>query len=302
VSLVAEAASQYFILRDLDNRLAIANQTVTVRQERLRIISERFNKGYVSELDKLMSIQQLTNATVQVPVLKRQIIQTENALRLLMAQGPGPVNRGATNFDQSLTPDIPVGLPSQLLERRPDIRAAESSLQSQFELIGMAQANRFPSISLTGLLGLASPELSTFISGSSLIGGGFGTLFGPIFHFGQNKRLVEVQKAKTQEVFYHYEQTVLSAFGDVDNALAQYKALVEEYAQLQIQVEAATKALTLSTARYDAGYTSYLEVSILENNLLNSQLQLSITLQEKLNAIVGLYKALGGGWDVPPPQ
>jgi multidrug efflux system outer membrane protein len=300
VSLVGEAATQYFILRDLDNRLAIAKQTVASRQERLRIITERFDKGYVSELDKLMAIEQLTLATTQVPTLQRQIIQTENALRLLMAMGPGTIDRGLSNFEQSLSPTIPVGLPSELLERRPDIRSAEESLQAQFEQIGVAQANRFPSISLTGLLGFASPQLSTLVSSNGLVSTGFGTVLGPIFNFNQNKRLVEVQQKKTQEIYYQYQQTVLSAFGDVDNALAQYKTLVEEYTQLEIQVEAAQKALALSSARYDAGYTSYLEVTILENDLFNAQLQQSVTLQQKLNAIVGLYKALGGGWDLTP--
>jgi multidrug efflux system outer membrane protein len=299
VSLVAEVATQYFLLRDLDNRLEISINTLAVRTEDTRIISERFNKGYVSQLDLLMAIQQQTLAGVQIPFLKRQIIQTENAVRLLTGNGPGTINRGLSNFDQTLSPDIPVGLPSQLLERRPDIREAEKNLESQFEQIGVAIANRFPSISLTGLLGFASPQLSTFISNNGVVANGFGSIFGPLFNFGQNKKLVEVQRRRTDQVLFQYEGVVLAAFGDVDNSLAAYKTLTEEYALRVEQVEAATQALKLSKARYDDGYTNYTEVSFLQNNLFDAEFQASITLQEKLNSIVALYKSLGGGWDMP---
>jgi outer membrane protein, multidrug efflux system len=298
VSLVGEVATQYFLLRDLDNRLLVSTQTLDARTERTKIITDRFNKGYVSELDELMAIQQQTLASTQIPALRRQIIQTENSLRLLMGMGPGTVERGLGNFEQTLTPDIPVGLSSQLLDRRPDIRSAEKSLQAQFERIGVAQANRLPSISLTGLLGFASPQLSTFVSGNGFVANGFGIIAGPLFNFNQNKKLVEVERKRTDQLYYQYQGVVLSAFGDVDNALAEYKTLTEEYAQRLIQVEAAQKALVLSRARYDSGFTSYLEVTILENNLFDAQLLQSITLQQKLSSIVGLYKALGGGWDI----
>jgi multidrug efflux system outer membrane protein len=296
VSLVAEVASQYFLLRDLDNRLLIAEQTLVSRKENTRIISERFNKGYVPELDKLQAIQQESIAAASIPALKRQIVQTENAIRLLMGLGPGSTPRGNSNFDQTLSPQIPVGLPSQLLERRPDIMSAEKSMKSQFELVGVAQANRFPSISLTGVLGFASPELGTFLSSSGLVANGFGGITGPIFQFNQRKNLVEVQKQRVNQAFYQYQQTVLAAFGDVDNALTYYKTFAEEYEFRRIQAEAAEKALTLSMARYNFGYTSYLEVVIAENVLFDAQFQQSQTLQGKLNSIVLLYKALGGGW------
>jgi multidrug efflux system outer membrane protein len=298
VSLVAEVATQYFLLRDLDNRLFIASQTLTIRAEDTKIISERFNKGYVSELDLLMAKQQQIIAAAQIPFLKRQIIQTENALRLLTGKGPGLVERGLGNFEQSLSPDIPVGLSSQLLSRRPDIGEAEKNLQAQFERIGVAQANRLPSISLTGLLGFASPQLSSFVGSNSFVANGFGIILGPIFNFNQNKRLVEVERKKTNELYFQYQGVVLGAFRDVDNSLAAYKTLTEEYALRQQQVEASTKALMLSKARYNDGFTTYTEVSFLENNLFDAQLQASITLQQKLNSIVSLYKSLGGGWNI----
>src|SRR6478735_3634230 len=161
-SLVAEAASEYFLLRDLDNRLLIAQQTLSGRKENTRIISDRFSKGYVAEVDKLQAIQQEYIVAATIPSLKRQIVIIENSLRLLMGLGPGSVPRGLSNFDQTVSPDIPIGIPSLLLERRPDIMAAEKSMQAQFEQIGVAKANRLPTISLTGVLGFASPELSSF--------------------------------------------------------------------------------------------------------------------------------------------
>lgn len=295
VSLVAEVATDYFLLRDLDNRLYIAQQTLENRQERTKIISDRFDKGYVPELDKLQAQQQEVIAAATIPSIQRQIVQTENAIRLLMGMGPGKVSRGYSNFDQTLSPDIPVGLPSQLLERRPDIMAAEKTLQAQFEQVGVAQANRFPTISLTGILGFASPQLSSFLS-DGLVANGFGNITGPIFQFNQRKNIVEVEKRRTEQVAYQYQQAVLAAFGDVDNALNNYKTFSDEYEQRRIQMDVADRALKLSKARYDFGYTSYIEVILMENNLFDAQLQASQALQGKLNSIVLLYKSLGGGW------
>jgi multidrug efflux system outer membrane protein len=295
-SLVSEVASLYFLLRDLDNRLAISQQTLIARKESTRIISERFQKGYTSQIDELLAIQQENFAAAVIPSIQRQVIQTENALRLLMGMGPGTVSRGLSNFDQNLTPDIPVGLPSQLLERRPDIRAAEKALNAQFETINVAQANRFPNLSITGLLGFASPQLSTLISGG-FVANGFAQLTGPLFNFNRNKNIVEIEKQRTQQVMYQYRQTVLSAFIDVDNALSNYRTYVDEYDAKKKQVDAAEKSLQLYRAKYDNGYTSYLEVTVQETNLLDAQLQLSLTQQGKLNSIVQLYKALGGGWE-----
>lgn len=295
-SLVAEVASQYFLLRDLDNRLTIARQTLEYRKQSTKIIGERFQKGYTSQIDELLAIQQEAIAAANIPSLERQIVQVENALRLLMGKGPGTVSRGLANFEQNLTPDIPVGLSSQLLERRPDIRTAEKALNAQFETINVAEANRFPTLSLTGLLGFASPSLSTFVSSKGFVANGFGELTGPIFNYKRNKNLVEIQKQKTQQVMFQYRQTVLNAFVDVDNALANYRTYVQEYNEKKRQVDAAAKSLTLYRAKYDNGYSSYLEVTVQETNLLDAQLQLSIVQQGKLNSIVQLYKALGGGW------
>ena len=301
VSLVAQVASLYFVLRDLDNELMISQNTLAGRKQNTQLIADKFQHGYVSELDLLQARQQEAIAAAAVPGFQRQIILTENAIRVLIGLGPGPINRGASNYDQVLSPDIPVGLPSQLLQRRPDIMASEYALQAQFARIGVAQANRFPTISLTGALGFASPQLSTLLTNNGLVANGFGQLFGPLFNWGQNKKLVEVEKHRTEALYYQYQQTTLNAFADVDNSLAEYRNLNEEHAARKQQVDAAAKALTLSQARYDNGYTSYLEVIIMQTNLFDAQLLESTTLQLKLNSIVSLYKALGGGWNMNNP-
>jgi len=297
VSLVAEVASDYFLLRDLDNKLLISQSTLAGRKENTRLINDKFDHGYVSQLDLLQAQQQEAIAAASIPAFQRQIILTENAIRILISLGPGPIARGASNYDQVLSPDIPVGLPSQLLERRPDILASEFALQAQFERIGVAEANRFPSISLTGALGFASPQLSSLLSNKGFVANGFGSLAGPLFNFGQNKKLVEVERKRTEALYFQYQQTALNAFADVDNALASYRTLDEEHKQRALQVVAAARALVLSQARYDGGYTSYLEVIIMQSNLFDAQLLESTTMQQKLNSIVSLYKALGGGWN-----
>lgn len=296
VSLVAEVSQLYFLLRDLDNRLMIAERTLESRKEGTRIITERFNKGYVSEVDKLQAEQQEALAAVTIPNFKRQIITVENALRVLMGMGPGPVSRGQTLYQQTVSPDIPEGLPSQLLERRPDIREAERRLESQFNYIGVAKANLYPSLSLTGLLGFASPQLSTLLGSGGFVANGFAGLVGPIFEFNRNKRRIRVEEYRTRQLMYQYEQTVLNAFADVDNALAQYRTYDQEHKIRQAQVLAARKALELTQAKYDFGYSSYYEVLIQQNYLFDAELAESTTLQQKINAIVFLYKSLGGGW------
>lgn len=296
ISLIAEVANQYFLLRDLDNRLLIAKRTLVVRAESSNIINERFQKGYVSEIDKLQAEQQEAIAAASIPAFERQIIIVQNAIRTLMGLPPGELPRGTALFSQTISPNIPAGLPSQLLQRRPDIREAERNLEAQFNNIGVAKANLYPQLSLTGILGFASPQLSTFIGGSSFAANGFAGLVGPIFQFGQNKRRIRVEEFKTKQLFYAYEQKVLSAFADVDNALAQYRTYKEEHAIRIRQTAAARKALELITARYNYGYSSYYEVLIQENNLFDAELAESITYQQELNALVFLYKSLGGGW------
>jgi multidrug efflux system outer membrane protein len=296
VSLIAEVASNYFRLRDLDNQLMIALRTLEGRKELFRIINERFSKGYISEVDKLQAEQQLAIAEAMIPNIKRQITGVENTLNLLCGRYSGTITRGQTNYEQQLPPSIPVGLPSELLERRPDIKAAEYTVAAQYNRIGVAQANRFPTISLTGALGLVSPQVSAIVSSNSMYGTGLAALTGPIFEFGKNKNRVEVERQKAEAVTRQYEESVIRAFSEVEVSLNQIKNLEEEYQSYKKQVTITEKAYTLSKMRYTTGYTSYLEVLIQETYLLQAEMQESTTLQLRHNAVVNLYKALGGGW------
>jgi multidrug efflux system outer membrane protein len=297
VSLVAEVAGNYFLLRDLDNRLVIARRTLVSRQENTRIITARFTEGWTSEVDKLQAIQQEQVAAAAIPSIERQIRQVENALRVLQGLGPGPIERGRPNTEQQLTADpIPMGLPSQLLERRPDIIAAEFELKRLTERAGAAEAERFPTLSLTGVLGFASPELGTLLSGDAAVANGFGQLAGPIFQWNQRRNIAEAAKQRILVAAAERDRTVFSAFADVDNSLEFYRTYTVENQARQTQVEAARKQLELSMARYNFGYTSYLEVIIAENNLFSAEFEESATRGQRLNSVVSLFRALGGGW------
>jgi multidrug efflux system outer membrane protein len=298
VSIIAEVATQYFLLLDLDNRIKIAKETLETRQESTRIITARFDKGYISEIDKLQAEQQEALAAAAIPAFERQIIIVQNAIRTLMGLPPGNIERGTSLYNQKQVPGIPEGLPSQLITRRPDIRQAEKVLEAQFNNIGVAEALRYPSFSLTGVLGFASPSLTTLIGGGGLVANGFGNLAGPIFEFQRNKRRVRVEEYRAQELAFAWEQTLLQAYADVDNALAEYRTYAEE---LEIRIKLtndARKSLELIRARYNYGYSSFYEVLIQENYLFDAELAESVTLQKKLNSIVLLYKALGGGWEL----
>ncbi len=298
VSLIAETATFYFLLRDADNRLDIAIKTVNSRTESLKIISERFSKGYVSELDQLQAQQQLAIAMAAVPNAEQQVIITQNALRVLTGQTPGIIPRGQSIYDQQLPPEIPAGIPSDLLLRRPDIIAAEQTLISQTEEIGVAVAMRFPSISLTGFLGTATPELSTIVDPASLALGITGNLLGPIFEFGKNKRRVDAQRFRAEQFNYQYQKTVLNAFAEVDNSLASLRLNKEEHDAYKSALDAASKAYILTEARYYDGYTNYLELLIQQDNLFKAEFNESTSQTLQNIAVVNLFKSLGGGWDV----
>jgi multidrug efflux system outer membrane protein len=189
-----------------------------------------------------------------------------------------------------------MGLPSQLLERRPDIIAAEFELKRLTERAGAAEAERFPTLSLTGVLGFASPELGTLLSGDAAVANGFGQLAGPIFQWNQRRNIAEAAKQRILVAAAERDRTVFSAFADVDNSLEFYRTYTVENQARQTQVEAARKQLELSMARYNFGYTSYLEVIIAENNLFSAEFEESATRGQRLNSVVSLFRALGGGW------
>ena len=296
ISLVAQVAESYFQLRGLDDRYELAKRTYNSRLAYQAILTLRFEKGETSELDKLQAEQITAAALSQVFALEREIILTENSLNVLLGRFASSINRGFLNSEQQLPGDIPQGLPSQLLERRPDIKASEQRLIAQTEQVGYAVALRFPSLSLTGFLGVASPELSAISSGDAFLGSITGQLAGPIFRFGQNKRRVEGEKELAKQFGYQYELTVIKAFAEVENSLAQVRTYKNEYEARSSQVIATEKTLKLSKALYDNGYTSFLQVLDSERELYGAEYDKSIALQNQLISTVTLYKALGGGW------
>jgi multidrug efflux system outer membrane protein len=296
ISVVAAVADLYFQLRDLDHRLEIARRTLKSRQESLDLIRTRFRGGIISELDVRQAEIEEATAAAAVPAFERSIVQVENALAVLLGRPPGEIPRGAMLAAERVPVTAPAGLPSDLLERRPDIRAAEQRAHAQMARVGVAQALRFPTFTLTGTLGVNSDDFDNLTEG----GAGFwsigGDLFGPLFEFGKNKRRVEVERARTEQAILDYERTVLVAIQETDDALVALRSGADEYAARSRQVESARAAAVLSRARYDGGVTSYLEVLDIERSLFNAELLASSALQQRYAALVRLYKALGGGW------
>jgi multidrug efflux system outer membrane protein len=295
-TLVSDVASLYFLLRDLDSRVEVAKQTLESRTEFYNLVNERYMKGESAELDKLQAEQQLALVQADLQSLQRNLHVTERSMNILLGQNPQPVPRGLQNADQVVIPEIPVGLPSTLLEQRPDVKAAEDMLVAETERIGVAQAMRLPSFSLTGLFGLASTDINTLLTGDALAGGLTGMIMGPIFEFGKNKRRVDIQKAEAEIALNNYLDTYRRALGDVENALNGIQTYREEYNARLRQVAAARKALLLTKAKYDAGFTSYLEVLIAESYAFDAEMLASYTRGQQLTSTVSLYRALGGGW------
>jgi outer membrane protein, multidrug efflux system len=247
-------------------------------------------------LDKLQAEQQLALGEANLNSLKREQNITERSMNILLGQTPRAVPRGLNNTDQPAIPDIPPGLPSTLLENRPDVKAAEEQLIAETEKIGVAQAMRFPSFSLTGLFGLASNDITTLLDGEALAAGVTGTILGPIFEWGRNKRRVDIQKAEAEIALNSYTDTYRRALGDVENALVGIKLYKDEYAARIRQVEAARKALILTKAKYDQGFSNYLEVLIAESYAFDAEMLASYTRGQQLATTVSLYRALGSGW------
>ena len=297
ISLVSNVASVYFLLRDLDARLQVARDTVNGRRESLGIIQARFDKGTVPELDVNQAQVELAIAEAAVSAFERESVQAENALQFLLGRNPGPVQRGLALKQQVLPSDIPAGLPSELLQRRPDLVLAEERLVAETARIGVAEALRYPSIGLTGSLGLLSDDFSDLTDSDARTWNLGGGLFAPIFNSGKLKAQAEGQRARAEQAMSTYESTLLQAFREVEDALVAIRTYHAEHAARQRQAIAARNAARLSRARYDGGVVDYLEVLDSERSQFNAELEESSTQREYLNAIVELYKALGGGWD-----
>ncbi len=307
LTLVGDVAASYFFLLDLDNQLAISRETLEARRESLRIIRARFEHGTTSALDVHQAEIQESIAEAAIPTFERLIVETEDRLRVLLGEFPGDVVRGRPLAEQVLPPEIPPGLTSDILRRRPDLQAAEQALIAANAFIGVAEAQRYPLIGLTATAGAASDDLSRITHGGAGLWSIGASLVQPLFNFGKNKRRVEIARAQTEQALISYEAAVQQAFREVEDALAGVRTARERAAVLDRQVIAARAALAMSQARYDQGVTSYLEVLIQQTTAFEAELGASLARQEALSSVVRLYSALGGGWIDPsaagsPPQ
>lgn len=296
LSIISDVAIMYFNLIDLDNKIEITKRTVDSRQQLFDIINNRFSHGDVAEIDKLQSEQQLEDVKAIVFQLERQVKNTERALCALLAQTPHTIERGKKITEQVVLPYIPEGLPSDLLSQRPDIRMSEKLLEAQHEKIGVAVAMRYPSFQITGLFGFASSDVTEIISTGSVTNYISTTLTGPLFNFGKNKRRVESEKMKMEQLALQYQKNYIQALVEVENELTNTRTMKEELIHRKLQVEAATKVLELSKARYTSGYTDFIEVLNSEQTLFTAEIAYSSLMKEYLKAYVNLYKSFGGGW------
>jgi outer membrane protein, multidrug efflux system len=295
-SLVSSVATDYFTLRELDWALDVSKKTLAARQDSLRLTSVLAKSGSASALDVRQSEQLVYTAAETIPDLERQIALQENSLSILIGRNPGPIPRGRELTEQPNPPEIPVGLPSELLERRPDIREAEATLVSANAQIGVAKAAYFPSISLTGTAGYESFALNNLFTHSQRVWNGAASISQPIFAGGALRAGMRLAEAEEQEMLLTYQQTIMNAFQEVSNSLTAYQKDREFREQQELLTAAAKDADRLSKILYQHGGASYLQVLISENNDLSAELNLAqAQLNERL-ALVQLYNSLGGGW------
>jgi outer membrane protein, multidrug efflux system len=295
-TLVADVSENYLTLRALDLELEIAKRTRDVATDSLRLTEARRTSGVASALDVRQAEQLLFTATGRIASIEREIAQAENALSLLLGHVPGDVPRGRPLEALHAPPTVPAGLPSALLERRPDIRRAEQELVAANAAIGAAKADYFPRISLTGFLGGQSRALTDLLSGPArLASAGVGAT-APVFNAGRTRSNVKLAEAINREALVNYQRVIYTAFRDVSDGLAAYAKTTEQRAQQERLVEALNASSQLARQRYQGGLDSYLPVLDAQRNLFQGELELARLRQQELGSVVQLYRALGGGW------
>ena len=295
-TLVENVATSYYQLRTLDSELAITRDELKARKDSLELTQKLDAGGSDSLVDVRQAEELEYTAEAQIPDLERQITQQENSLCILLGRAPGPIARGLP-IDQAPHPTaVPVGLPSDLLERRPDIRRAEELLVQANANIGVAKAQFFPQLSLSGTGGTSTSQLKGIVESKNLYYYAVGSLSQPIFEGGKLTNNLHYAKAEDQELVDTYRQTIAGAFRDVDNALVAYSKTREYREKQEMQTEATRDAVRLARMRYNAGATSYLEVLTNDANLYSSELTLKTAQQQEALSLVQLYNALGGGW------
>lgn len=296
IGLIADVASNYLLLRDLDSRLEISQRTALGRRDRLKIVRARFEKGTEAEIDVNQAEVQLAIAEASVAQFERRVAQTEHALRVLLGRYPGPIPRGEPIGIGTWPLEVPAGLPSELLKRRPDIVQAEQRLIAETARIGVAQALRFPALSLTAEVSAIAEGLTDLNSTDAGEWNVLAGIFQPLFNSGQLKAQMKAQRARAEQTHHRYIGVLQNAFREVEDSLTAIATLRRERAARQRQVAAASNAARLSQARYDGGVVDYLEVLDSERTLFNAELAESSIRRDALTAFVTLYKALGGGW------
>ena len=295
-SLVSDVAASYFQLRAYDLQLEISRRTLASRQESLQLTRTLSDGGSATMLDVRQAEQLVATAAESIPSLERQTQQEENFLSTLLGRNPGPIARGMKLTEQPHAPEVPAGLPSRLLERRPDIRAAEAELMAANAQIGVARAAYFPQISLTANSGFLSSALTSLFTGPAGFWNFGGSLTQPIFAGGRIRSGVKLSEARKEEMLLTYQRTIQQAFRGVSDSLVEYQKNREFRERQQELVVAAQDAARLSEMRYRGGATSYLEVLTNETNSFNAELGLAQAQLNELLGLVDIYRNLGGGW------
>lgn len=295
-TLVADAATDYFTLRELDNELDISQQTLATRRESLRLIQSRQGGGIATLLDLRQGEQLVYTASETIPALEQQIEQTENQISLLLARNPTGVVRGRGLTEQEMPPEVPTGMPSALLERRPDILAAEQNLIAANADIGVAKAAYFPQISLSGFLGGQSTQLASLFNGPHSAWSFVPQVTQPIFTAGRLKSTVRLAEAQQEGAAIQYEKAIQTAFTEVSNALIAHQRVRESRVQQEALVTALRDRTRLAYVRYQGGVDTLLNALDADRDLFQAQLTLSQIRLNELLSVVQLYKALGGGW------
>ena len=302
LSLVSEVAQNYFELVELDQRLEISRQTTQSYQGIYNLFKDRLEFGVVSQLQTSRAEGSLASAAATIPEVEAQITAKENQISTLLGRNPGPIPRGEPLFSQHAVPTVPTGLPSELVERRPDLLKAEQQLVAANAQIGVAKGEFFPKLSLTGFLGKASPELSAITAGSSTIWAIAAGLTGPIFQGGRILENYRATIAMWEQAKLQYEQAVITAFQEVASNLGSLDKLAGAEIEQARSVAALEKSVQLATDRYLYGLASYYEVLEAQQHLFPAQNAQATIRLNRLVAYVQLYKALGGGWNVKDPQ
>jgi multidrug efflux system outer membrane protein len=296
ITLVADVASTYLFLRELDLELEVARRTVQTNDETVQFYDKRLKGGVSNRLELDTATANRARTATVVPQLELQIAVAENALCVLLGRPPGPIERGEALTEKSVPPEVPVGLPASLLERRPDVLAAEELLVAANANVGAAKALFFPTISLTGLLGTVSGDFSNLLKADSNIWQVSPSLLAPIFQGGRIRRNYEAAKARYDQAVAQYQQAALNSYREVANALITVKKLGEARLELEDAVDALRDAAGLARSRYDTGLATYLEILNADQQLFDQEIQLAQTRGEEVRAFVELYRALGGGW------